>query len=64
LACPIRVFTVDTKKFRLPKNVTGNTVVDEPEKEKKDKDNNKGKICIVMSNYQVNKGIPDDVFKK
>ncbi len=58
------VFSVDTKKFKMP-----NGAPIEPNKsgavdEKNTKENGKGKIFIIMTNYQVNKGIPDSVFVK
>lgn len=55
-------FWVDVKKFKAPKG----TMV-EVNKNASDKDNNgnkKGKISIVLTNYQVNKGIADSIFKK
>jgi outer membrane lipoprotein-sorting protein len=58
------VFSVDTKKFRMPKNMSTGPNNKDPNKEEKGKDNKKGRIFIVMTNYQVNKGIPDNIFKK
>ncbi len=57
------IFSVDIKKFRLPKSVTAdmnNTAT----KDDQTKENKKGKIVITLTNYQVNKGIADSVFKK
>jgi hypothetical protein len=56
------VFSVDVGKFKLPKNLPedNHQTPDEKEKETKDK---KGKIYITLTDYQVNKGIPDAVFK-
>jgi hypothetical protein len=59
------IFSVDAGKFRMPKNGTG--VSEKSESEKKDdkaNENKKGKIYITLTNYQVNKGIPDSVFAK
>ncbi|MDQ3049194.1 MAG: hypothetical protein M3R27_16735 [Bacteroidota bacterium] len=56
------IFTVDVKKFKIPKGVTAdinNKADTDPKKDPK-----KGKIYIKLSNYQVNKGVPDSVFKK
>jgi hypothetical protein len=56
------VFSVDVKKFKVPKGVAAdlnNKPVDD-----KQKDNKKGKIYIKLSNYQINKGIDDSKFKK
>lgn len=55
-------FTVDIKKFKMPKSVASD--IRNNEKEKKYKDNEKGTIVLTFSNYLVNKGISDDVFKK
>jgi len=60
----LMVFTVDIKKFKIPKSVSAdvnNAKVTEEEKKKNDR---KGKIFITLSNYIINKGINDDVFKK
>ncbi len=55
------VFTVDVKKFKIPKGVA----VDIQKSGKKNtKTGNKGKIYIKISDYAINKGIPDDKFKK
>ena len=57
------VFSVDIKKFRLPKEV----ITDMKESERKEdrlKKDDKGKIIIALRDYQVNKGIPDSVFDK
>jgi outer membrane lipoprotein-sorting protein len=57
------IFSVDVKKFKIPKGVaTDNHTTDE--KKKKENEKKKGKIYINLSNYQVNKGIPDSKFKK
>ena len=58
------IFSVDVKKFKIPKSVAAdmnNSSTDK--KDEKDK-NKKGKIFITLSDYQINKGIPDSVFKK
>jgi len=56
------IFTVDVKKFKMPKSVSAdinNTKKADTTKEKK-----KGKIYIKLYNYQVNKGIDNAIFKK
>jgi len=55
-------FTVDIKKFNMLKSVASD--IRNHEKQKKYKDNEKGTIVLTFSNYLVNKGISDDVFKK
>lgn len=58
------VFSVDVKKFKIPKGVATDINNTTDEKKEKEKENKKGKIFITLTNYQVNKGIPDSVFKK
>jgi outer membrane lipoprotein-sorting protein len=57
------IFSVDVKKFKIPKGIATDNHSADKEKEKEDK-NKKGKIFITLTNYSVNKGIPDNVFKK
>jgi hypothetical protein len=58
------VFSVDVKKFKIPKGVTADINNTEAEKKDKNKDPKKGKIFITLTNYQINKGVPDSIFKK
>ncbi|GDX51938.1 hypothetical protein LBMAG27_09850 [Bacteroidota bacterium] len=56
------IFTIETSKFKLPKAL----VVDLDSASTEDTgkpENKKGKITIVFSNYLVNKGVDDKVFK-
>lgn len=55
-------FTFDLKKFKLPKSVASD--IRNNDKKKKYKENEKGKIILTFTNYDVNKGISDDFFKK
>jgi hypothetical protein len=55
---------VDVKKFKIPKGVTADINNTEAEKKDKNKDPKKGKIFITLTNYQINKGVPDSIFKK
>jgi hypothetical protein len=57
-------FSVDVKKFKIPKGVTADINNTEADKKDKQKDPKKGKIFITLTNYQINKGIPDSIFKK
>lgn len=61
------IFSVDIKKFKIPKSVAADIHTNKqkatPEEEAKEK-TKKGKIFITLTNYQINKGISDDVFKK
>ncbi|MBL7889841.1 MAG: hypothetical protein JNL24_09825 [Bacteroidia bacterium] len=58
------IFTVDVKKFKIPKGVVADINNTKSAPEDKTKDPKKGKIYIKLTNYQVNKGIADTVFKK
>ena len=54
------IFTVDIKKFKIPKSVSidiNNSASNKVVKEKI------GKIFITLSNYKINKGIEDGIFK-
>lgn len=56
--------TVDTKKFKIPKAVAAdinnyNSSEKDPSKQSK-----KGKIMLAFTNYKINKGIPDSIFKE
>jgi hypothetical protein len=55
-------FSVDVKKFKMPKSVASD--IRNSEKKTKDKKENKGVITITVIGYEVNKGISDDTFKK
>lgn len=57
------IFSFNTKDYKLPKGVTFDY---DDGKEKKDSQapkNKKGKVEITFSSYQINKGVPDSVFK-
>jgi outer membrane lipoprotein-sorting protein len=58
------IFSVDVKKFKVPKGAIANSDNSKTEKDTKGKENKQGKIFITLTNYQVNKGIDDGVFKK
>ncbi len=57
------VFEIDVKKFKMPKSVAAN-IHQTDEKPKDDEKDKKGKITIQLSNYAVNKGLSDAIFKK
>lgn len=58
------VFTVDVKKFKIPKAVAADlNKASDRSKDKDKQQNQKGKIYIRIKNYKINKGIPDSVFK-
>jgi len=55
-------FTVDVKKFKMPKSVAADMHNTDDKAKKKDERKN-GTIIITLSDYKVNKGISDDFFK-
>jgi outer membrane lipoprotein-sorting protein len=58
------IFTIDVKKFKMPKSVAADlNKTDQQKKKTADKDQ-KGTITIKLTNYKVNKGINDAVFKE
>ncbi len=58
------IFTFNTKDYKLPKGITfdydDGSKKEQPADKLKDK---KGKVEISYSNYIINKGVPDSVFK-
>ncbi len=58
------IFSVDVKKFKAPKGVIAESNKSTTDKDGKGNSNKRGKIYIVLTNYQVNKGVPDSMFKK
>lgn len=57
------IVTVDTKKFKIPKAISAdlnnyNSQAKDPSKTK-----TKGKVYMRFSNYLINKGIPETIFK-
>lgn len=57
-------FTIDTKKFKIPKVIAADINNYNPASEDSGNKVSKGRIFISFSNYEINKGIPDEVFKK
>jgi outer membrane lipoprotein-sorting protein len=57
------IFTFNTRDYKLPKGVTFD-YDDGSGKNKTDKlKDKKGKVEITYSNYSINKGVPDSIFK-
>lgn len=54
------IFTVDIKKFKIPKSVAADINNTKPKEETKEK---QGRITVVMTGYVINKGVDDAVFK-
>ena len=57
------IFTVDVKKFKIPKGIATDINKSKNESEKDKKPNKFGKIFITLSNYKINLGIEDKIFK-
>jgi len=58
------LFTVDIKKFKIPKSIAADIHTNSKKQEGSEKETKKGKIQIELSNYVLNKGLPDALFKK
>ena len=58
------VFTIDVKKFKMPKSVAADLNKTDSQKQKTADKDQKGTITIKLTNYKVNKGINDAVFKE
>jgi outer membrane lipoprotein-sorting protein len=56
------VFEIDVKKFKLPKSVAAD--INKTTTEKATKTKNKGSITISLTDYKVNTGLSDSIFKK
>ena len=56
------VFEIDVKKFKLPKSMAAD--INQRSSEKKEDNRKKGTITVNLSNYKVNTGLSDEVFKK
>jgi len=57
------IFSVDVKKFKIPKGIVAEPIKNNEDNKANSNDNKKGKIYITLSNYVVNKGIADSMFK-
>jgi len=55
-------FEIDVKKFKIPKGVAAD--INTTKAKAKENPAKKGVIIITLTNYVVNKGIPDSIFKK
>jgi hypothetical protein len=58
------IYSVDTRKFKIPNTLKTGGNKSEPKNTETKNENQPGKIFIVLTNYQINKGISDDVFNK
>ena len=57
------IFSFNTKDYKLPKGVTFDFDDGTEQKKPTDVKNKKGRAEIIFSNYIINKGVSDDVFK-
>ncbi len=57
-------FTVEVNKFKIPKVLGADINNSSEKKDQKAKERKKGKIYISLTNYAINKGIKDTLFKK
>ncbi len=57
------IFTVDVKKFKIPKAFAADINKSSNSKNKNSKKDEKGKIYIRFKNYKINQGIDDKIFK-
>ncbi len=57
------IFSFNTKDYKLPKGVTFDYDVGSAKKTDDSMKNKKGKVEITYSEYQINKGVNDSVFK-
>ena len=58
------VFTVDVKKFKIPKGVAADINKSKEAPKVDEEKQKKGRIFIGLSNYQINQGLKDDIFAK
>jgi hypothetical protein len=58
------IFSVDVKKFKVPKGFVSEPTKSSTTKDSEGNGDKRGKIYIKLSNYQINKGIPNSVFIK
>lgn len=58
------IVTVDTKKFKIPKAVAADINNYNAQAKDPSAKSSKGKIYMRFSNYRINQGLPDDVFKE
>ncbi|MEI6059301.1 MAG: hypothetical protein WCR72_01270 [Bacteroidota bacterium] len=57
------IFTVDVKKFKIPKIVATDLKNPGPQTKENTKASKKGVIDIKLQNYSINKGVKDEVFR-
>jgi outer membrane lipoprotein-sorting protein len=58
------IFTVDVKKFKVPKAIATDIQNEDKTKKDKEKESKKGTVVINLKNYRINQGLKDAFFKK
>lgn len=58
------IFTFNIDKTNIPRGFSGDLRVDNKQKKKDDQPTTTGKVYITYSDYIINKGIPDKLFKE
>jgi outer membrane lipoprotein-sorting protein len=58
------IFTVDVKKFKIPKAMATDIQAENKTPESKEKESKKGTVEIKLKNYKINQGLKDSFFKK
>ena len=57
-------FEIDVKKFKMPKSVAADINKTSTDQKKKSKPRTKGNITITLTDYKVNDGLSDSIFKE
>jgi hypothetical protein len=57
------IFTIDVKKFKIPKAVAADINTISKTASEQEKQSKQGKITVTLSNYQINKPVPENIFK-
>lgn len=58
------IFTIDVKKFKIPKIMGADVHHEKEGADNKQQEKKKGKIIVKLSNYEINKDLPDTFFSK
>ncbi|MFA5973711.1 MAG: hypothetical protein WC780_15275 [Lentimicrobiaceae bacterium] len=57
------IFTVDVKKFKVPKAMATEIQNGDNSQKGKEKESKKGTVAIIFKNYRINQGLKDSFFK-
>jgi len=58
------IFTVDVKKFKVPKAIATDIQNGDKTQKGKEKESKKGTVVISLKNYRINQGLKDAIFKQ